>query len=125
MLEFSIKWMNGNYKDREMYEVFCKFVNYLNRRFTEIGFAYRVVDCEIVEITSEEEIVAIEQALAIGDSISNHISTALKLLSQRPEGDYRNSIKESISAVEAMCCIINGSNSTLTDAIKKLKNNLK
>ncbi|MBO5834696.1 MAG: hypothetical protein J6R12_01475 [Bacteroidales bacterium] len=120
MLEFSIKWMKSNYKDRERSEVFCKFVNYLNHRFTELGFAYRVVNCEIVEITSEEEIVAVEQALAVGDSISNHISTALKLLSQRPEGDYRNSIKESISAVEYVCREITGK-ITLGDSLKELE----
>lgn len=120
MLEFSIKWMNSNFKDRDRYEIFSKFVNYLNHRFTELGFAYRVVDYEIVEITSEEEIVAIEQALTIGDSVSNHISSALKLLSQRPEGDYRNSIKESISAVEYVCREITGK-TTLGDSLKELE----
>jgi len=120
MLEFSIKWMNSHYKDRERYGLFCKFINYLNHRFTELGFAYRIVDCEIVEITSEEEIVEIEQALTIGDSVSNHISTALKLLSQRPEGDYRNSIKESISAVEYICRDITGK-TTLGESLKELE----
>lgn len=120
MLEFSIKWMNNNFNDRARHEEFCKFVNYLNRRFTELGFAYRIVDCEIIEITSEEEIVAIEQALTIGDSVSNHISTALRLLSQRPEGDFRNSIKESISAVEFVCREITGK-TTLGDSLKELE----
>lgn len=120
MIEFSIKWMNGNYNDIERYRVFRDFVSYLNHRFTELGFAYRIVDCEIVEMTSEEEILEIEQALTIGDSVSNHISTALKLLSQRPEGDYRNSIKESISAVEYICRDITGK-TTLGDSLKELE----
>ena len=36
--------------------------------------------------------------------------------------DYENSIKESISAVEALCCIITGQKkATLGEAIKRLK----
>jgi hypothetical protein len=38
--------------------------------------------------------------------VSTHIETALKLLSDRNRPDYRNSMKESISAVEALCKII-------------------
>jgi len=37
--------------------------------------------------------------------------------------NYRNSIKESISAVEAMRQIITGTKSTLGQAVKKLKDN--
>lgn len=43
---------------------------------------------------------------AIADSTNNirlHLNKALELYSLRPYGDYRNSIKESISAVEAYC----------------------
>lgn len=53
---------------------------------------------------------------------NTHFEKALKLYSDRQSPDYENSIKESISAVEAMCCIINGKDSTLSDAIKKIKN---
>src|SRR5258708_6357354 len=35
-----------------------------------------------------------------------HIEQAVKLLSDRKQPDYRNSMKESISAVEALCKII-------------------
>jgi hypothetical protein len=38
--------------------------------------------------------------------VSKHIDTALKLLSDKQNPDYRNSMKESISAVEAVCKII-------------------
>ena len=46
------------------------------------------------------------------------------MYAKRPIPDYENSIKESISAVEAMCCIITGmtgKQATLGNAIKKLK----
>lgn len=80
------------------------FVTMLNSHFERLNFAYRVVDKEIVEITSKEEIVAIEDALKDStDNIRMHLGKALELYAKRPKGDYSNSIKESISAVEAYC----------------------
>jgi hypothetical protein len=38
--------------------------------------------------------------------VSTHVEAALKLLSDKKAPDYRNSMKESISAVEALCKII-------------------
>ena len=49
-----------------------------------------------------------------------HLSKALELYAFRPEGDYCNSIKESISAVEAYCREKTGENN-LGDALKKLE----
>ena len=48
------------------------------------------------------------------------------LYADRDNPDYENSIKESISAVEAMCCIItgmSGASATLGAALKKLEEN--
>ena len=50
------------------------------------------------------------------------MNRALELYAQRPEGDYRNSIKESISAVEAFCREKTGEN-TLGKALNKLEQN--
>ena len=41
-------------------------------------------------------------------SVNTHITKALEHYADRDNPDYENSIKESISAVEAMCCIITG-----------------
>jgi hypothetical protein len=50
--------------------------------------------------------------------VSKHIDTALKLLSDKQNPDYRNSMKESISAVEAVCKIIaKNENTTLGPAL--------
>lgn len=88
-----------------------KFVQNLNREFKRLNFAYRIINKEIVEITTEEEIIAIEEALTSSkDNIRTHLNNALELYAQRPTGDYRNSIKESISAVEAMSRNITGDN---------------
>jgi hypothetical protein len=78
----------------------------------------------LTPIVSEEEISAIEQAMSHGERFSPamaHIETALARLADRSSPDYRNSIKESISAVEAVCQIITGdSKATLGQALKKI-----
>lgn len=87
--------------------------------------AYRFVDGKIVAITSEEEINSIEEAITITDQfkpVSFHLKQALDLFADRKSPDYRNSIKESISAVEALCKLIAGENkATLSTALKKLE----
>src|ERR1700733_716108 len=55
--------------------------------------------------------------------VSGHLKNALEKLSDQTSPDYRNSIKESISAVEAMCQIITGTKSSLGQAVKKLEDN--
>jgi hypothetical protein len=85
---------------------------------------YRIVARKVVPITRAEEVDAIESALGDVASISNvdeHLHRSLSLLSDRAEPDYRNAIKEAISAVEALCVMINGDSSgTLGQALKKL-----
>lgn len=97
------------------------FVKLLNSHFERLNFAYRVVNKEIVEITAKEEIAAIETAMQNStNNIKMHLSKALELYSKRPEGDYSNSIKESISAVEAYCRDKTGE-STLGKALNHLE----
>lgn len=99
------------------------FVNLLNSAFERLHFAYRIINDEIAEIDSKEEIEAIEEALNNSSStIKTHLSRALELYAQRPKGDYRNSIKESISAVEVYCREKTGEN-TLGKALNKLEQN--
>ena len=74
-------------------------------------------------ITSEQEIKTIETAIEnSARNIKMHLNRALDLYAQRPNGDYRNSIKESISAVEAFCREKTGEN-TLGKALNKLEKN--
>lgn len=87
------------------------FINMLNKEFERLNFGYRIIDGHVTEITSEQEIKAIEKALEENkDNVQMHLNNALKSLSIRPVGDYRNSIKESISAVEAFSREITGEN---------------
>ncbi len=97
--------------------------------------AFRFVDGMLVEINSEEEIIEIEKAINISDKykpVKTHLSTALSLISEKKKPDYRNSVKESISAVESLCkIIIKNDTATLGEALKiiekgnKIPNSLK
>lgn len=83
---------------------------------------YRVINNNIVPITNKEEMKCVEKAQRTEhESVNIHFAKAVELFSRRPSADYENSIKESITAVEAMCCIIAGEEITLNKAIKKLK----
>lgn len=91
--------------------------------FEELNFGYRVLDKIIVPVTSEGEIKTIEEAIKTSeDNVSMHLHCSLEKLSERPKGDYRNSIKESISAVEAYCRNITGKD-TLGNALAEMEHN--
>ena len=101
-------------------EDFRSKVKQLNKEFERHNFAYRIIEGNIVEITSDNEIKSIEDAVnKSNENIRTHLQTALEKLSLS-QGDYRNSIKESISAVECVCREITGE-STLDKALKKLE----
>ena len=96
-----------------------------NKILEEEVAPYRILDEIVVPIINEGELASIEQAIHTEyDSVSMHLKKALELFSDRQNPDYENSVKESISAVEAMCNIIvknDGANATLGNSIKKLK----
>lgn len=97
---------------------------WINNTLEEHNAAYRFVGTEIAEITDNNEIQAIEVALVTADSpVRTHLDTALRMLSDKEAPDYRNSMKESISAVEAACRLVTGNTSaTLGDALKRIQN---
>jgi hypothetical protein len=92
--------------------------------------AYRFVAGKLVPISSEQEKSAIERAVLQTShpysTTSEHLRQAIDLLGRKPTPDYRNSIKESISAVEALCAIIAGEpKATLGQALKIIDNQAK
>jgi hypothetical protein len=138
VLDFIRKW----FFEVEWYEVydFIEFIALLDERLyrNRNGFViesnkvlkkevagYRIVNVQIVQITSEEEIIAIEEAINNTDkwkSVGTHLESALNNLTDRKNPNYRNSIKESISAVEAFCKIITGDdNTTLGKALIEIE----
>jgi hypothetical protein len=114
---------------------FLEFLSKFELNYYDIGFAekcndslkkemsaYRLVEVCIVQITSEEEIVEIEDALLNSskwEPVNTHLKTAITYFSNRENPDYRNSVKEAISAVESLCKIIIGNDyATLAPALK-------
>lgn len=99
------------------------FIGFCNKVLEEENSAYRFVGGYITEITSEEEISEIDEALAAPyEGVRIHLQSALEKLSDRTNRDYRNSIKESISAVESLAQEITGKpKATLTQALKTIE----
>jgi hypothetical protein len=125
LVEFTIKYYYAVAEQiiSSIGKVADSFVSNLNGEFERLNFAYRIVNKEIVEITAKEEIVAIEDALKNSKcNIRTHLNKALELYAQKPTGDYSNSIKESISAVEAFCRE-KTEQDTLGKALNKLESN--
>lgn len=94
----------------------------LNQILESEGARFRFIDEQLTEITDKNEVAAVDEALAAPDKFAGareHVATALRLLGQRPTPDYRNSISESINAVESTLKVLTGlKNADLSDALK-------
>lgn len=116
-----IQFAANVYPAKSKNEAFMETCNFFMER--ELS-AYRFVSGRIVEISSKEEIDEIEEVLKADflKPVKSHIESALNLLADRESPDYRNSIKESISAVEAICRLITQEQkATLGDALKVIE----
>lgn len=123
LIEYMIHQLRLRCKSyRDYQRIINNFILLINDTFKRLNYAYRVVDNLVVEISDDQEVSVIEEALNQTSSVKTHLSEALKHLSNRPSPDYRNSIKESISAVEAICRELTGA-TTLSEALNKLENN--
>lgn len=102
-----------------------EFREYINSVLERENSAYRFVADKIIAITSDIEIKSIEETLNIDSkyqTVKTHIMTALRHLSDKQNPDFRNSVKESISAVEAVCKIVIGNNKgTLGKALNEIE----
>lgn len=100
----------------------------VNNVLTRELSSFRFVGGIFTDVTDEQEIEMLDSAINSNDfpGVSAHLKRALELLSDRKSPDYRNSIKESISAVESIAQIItNKPKSTLGDALKILEKSKK
>lgn len=107
------------------YYVDEKLNNSINETLEKEVSAYRFVNKQITEITDKQEIEMLENALTDEDfpNVKVHLQRALELLSDRKSPDYRNSIKESISAVESIAKeIAQKPKAELGDALKEIEN---
>lgn len=112
-LEFSAKLLQSSFCEK------C------NKVLEKENSAYRFVNKIIIEISSEVDKQSIEDALKASQpfyGVKTHIETAISHLADRNNPDLRNSIKESISAVEAISKIIaNKKNAKLSQALDILE----
>ena len=94
----------------------------LNSVFIEERAQYKIIEGMITPLISGVEAEEVEKAIESKySSASKHIKKALELYRKRPAADYQNSIKESISAIEALARIaLNKPNATLGDLVKDL-----
>lgn len=111
---------------RYIQEIGCKTVFHkFNMFFEEEYVGYRFIDGFISPISDHTEVEAINSSLQNPFSaVREHISKANRLLSDRETPDYENSIKESISAVEAICQELlndSGKQATLGKMLKRLE----
>jgi AbiJ N-terminal domain 4 len=109
-------------------ELFEGFNSVLEREFA----GYRFIEGHLSPITNSTEIEEIQQSLSETDSFTllkgcnTHLKSALSKLSDRTNPDYRNSIKESISAVESIAKVLSqNQKDSLAGAIDKIKGKLK
>jgi len=87
------------------------FVSNINSDFERLNYGYRIINNLVTPITSKEEVNSIEEAIGSAkNNIKEHLNSALKHLADKENPDYRNSIKESISAVGVLCREMTGEN---------------
>jgi len=96
------------------------YIKRINDILKSENAGYRFVDNKITPIIDEKEINEIKKAMNVPySSVKIHLKQSHELLSNRTKPDYRNSIKEAISAVEALCKIITDKDkATLGQALK-------
>lgn len=88
---------------------------------------YRILDGVVTPISDAAQISAIESGLQASSQtklsgVNNHLATSLRLLADRKQPDYRNSIKESISAIESLAAVVTDQKKpNLKDALRELE----
>ena len=103
------------------------FMKISNKFLERENSGYRFIDGKIAEISSPEEVEEVESAIKRATpfyGVKKHLQDALVLMNDRQKPDFRNSIKESISAVESLCRVAsNDEKATLGVALKLLEKN--
>jgi len=131
--------IKGVFEEYKWYDV-IDIIEYISSYVGDIGVefdfnevleeeksAYRIVDGEAVPITDEIELESIEEGMEKTrkyEGVREHLEQALAHFSDENDPDYRNSVKESISAVESMAQIVVGNDdASLGTALSRLESN--
>lgn len=108
-LEFSTGLLNSNI-------VACKITDFeekINLVLSRERAAFRFTNGILVKISDEHQLAEVSKSISQdkSESVRLHIKRAAELYSELPAPDYRNSVKESISAVEGAVAFVTGSRS--------------
>lgn len=108
------------YKELSLSSIKKNFIDRVNIIFKNENVNYKIINDIITDIVNEEETKSVNETLNSSyEIVKKHYIKAVEKLYK--DKDYSNSIKESITSVEAMCQIINGSKETLGKALNNLK----
>jgi len=101
-----------------------EFIEAISNVFKAESVNYKIISNKITDIVDEEQIKSIENTLKNPyKEVSGHYAKAIEQLYSVK--DFDNSIKESISSLEAMCQILTKNNkATLGDALKLMKDKI-
>lgn len=119
-----VEFMAGDKEDWDRTRTFIQLCNTVLER--ELA-GYRFVEDQLIPIGTEFELAAIEQARRDTmpyANVSEHLRQAASLLADRERPDFRNSIKESVLAVEATCQVLTGKRDTLGQCLNELERNV-
>jgi hypothetical protein len=112
--------------DNDAFKAFC------NQILERENSGYRFVNNNLAPISDAIEIEEIDNAIEISTSsislrgVKIHLESALKIVSTKERPDYRNSIKESISAIESLAILISKNDKdSLGIALKKIEGIIK
>jgi hypothetical protein len=146
-----INWLEQRYKLLQWYDIYNlvefivdyvdlfpnKFVGgrqamilYVNSLLERERSAFRFVAGALSPLTNEVETTAVSSAIEFSSAkglkgVYDHLSTAVNCFSLRPEPDYRNTIKEAVSAIESVAKLITGKDSGgLKEALKELETHI-
>ncbi len=102
------------------------YIDAINSLLEKEFSAYRFINNQISPITNQIEIDEVEKALSQIQYFTSlkganiHLNNSLNKLSDRIQPDFRNSMKEAISAVETTCRVLTGE-STLGKALNSFE----
>lgn len=125
-----LEFLANHAKEASIYDI-DRFTLEANRILEEESSGYRFIGGFLIPITNPSEIGSIINAIEASHLVNlfgaeKHLNTALDLLSKKPNPDYRNSVKESISAIESLVKQITSEDSGgLDKALNKLDTKVK
>lgn len=122
LIEASVKYLD-RYKTHATEDLCPTFADAFNNRFEHYLVGYRFIGNEITPVDSSAEAESVVKAQEDVGAIAgarHALDRAVELLADRQHPDYPNSIKESISAVEAVVQKVTGAG-TLGAGLSRLE----